>query len=93
MDRLVLLRQNINEIDIQIQSLLLERFKLVSDVAKIKKELNLPIEDLAFEKIKVEELIGNMINSSDLEKEFFKALILQIMNQSKLIQKDILENK
>lgn len=84
--RLKQLRDNIDEIDRQIIRLLEKRFDVVEEIAKLKKNQGLKIEDGDREA----DVLKNWINaSSKIETKFLKRLIGSILDYSKYIQSKV----
>lgn len=77
-------RIEINKIDKEIVHLLEERFNLVVEIGKYKKENNIPIYDEEREKIVISNCINHLNN-----KEFSKQIVniyKQIINSSKELE-------
>ncbi len=80
------LRDRIDRIDEEIINLLVRRFQTSEDIAKIKKELHLEIEDERRE----EDVIRNCKRASGgrLDDEFLEQLMNLILSKSKEIQRE-----
>ncbi len=77
------LRKKINSIDGKIIHLLCKRFEAVEEVAKVKKNLGLDVNDEARER----EVIQNCKRAAkNLDEEFVEELARLILAQSKKIQ-------
>lgn len=71
------LRKRIQEIDVEIVSLLRQRMNVVLEIGKIKTDMNLPIQD----KIREQQVISNVLNlpHDPIDSDSLKALFQHIM--------------
>ena len=79
------LRNSIDKVDDQIFDLILKRFDYVEKIGRIKKKMNLPVNDKAREEIIIERLserLSNKIDSTEIKK-----IIGPIISISKDIQR------
>ena len=79
------LRNSIDKVDDQIFDLILKRFDYVEKIGNIKKEMNMPVDDKAREKIIIERLsekLSTKINHNEIKK-----IIGPIISISKDIQR------
>ena len=81
-------RQDINEIDAQIKELLNKRFDCSQRVAEIKHKENLPI----FHPEREQQILDSILESGGEYAEYICEIYKSIMEQSKALQKIILEN-
>lgn len=89
MSRLDEIRNEIDSVDSSIIELLLKRRNLSLEVAKYKKENNIPIFD---EKREAEKLLSVGDNTDDVsEKEYLERIFISIMLESKMVQRDFIE--
>ena len=72
------IRKKIDAIDRNILTSLEERFELVNDVARIKKDKNLPIID----KQREDEVIKSKYGLTDLPEEFVAKLFRLIIDEA-----------
>ncbi len=82
------IRANINQIDCEIVQLLAQRQQIVLQIAKIKKDKNLPLRDIKRE----QELLDYLIQYAKeqellLKPEYITQIFKQIMAESLDIQK------
>jgi len=80
------LREKITGIDNEILELLEDRMELSKEVAEVKKENNMFIEDLNRE----DEIIGQRKLHTSLEEDFVESLMKVIIKESKKIQTKIM---
>lgn len=80
-------RQRIDEIDEQIVSLLEERYDCVSNIARIKKENNIPVFDTTREEAVLEK-IRQMVSNDDYSES-----IVETFNQIMMVSKDYQKGK
>lgn len=78
------LREKINIVDDKIMELLLERFLIVKDIGKYKKQNNIPILDSSREQ-KIYSKIEDIYLLDD-HRKYIKKIYTEIMTQSKNIQ-------
>lgn|GEM_PF-1266703 len=79
------MREEIDEIDRKIIKLLERRFQIVNEIAKLKRELGLRIEDNEREA----SIIENCKKSSkELDEEFIEELMRLVISHSKKIQEE-----
>ena len=81
------LRNSIDKVDDQIFDLILKRFDYVEKIGNLKKEINMPVDDKAREKIIIERLsekLSTKINYKEIKK---------IIGPIILISKDIQRRK
>lgn len=79
-------RNKIDEIDDEFTKLFNERFKIIEEIIKYKKENNLPILDSNREK----EILNNNLNKIDLKyQKYFKEVYLKLLEESKKFQKEV----
>ncbi|MDG6881337.1 P-protein [Phocoenobacter uteri] len=81
-------RANINQIDCEILQLLAQRQQIVLQIAKIKKDKNLPLRDVKRE----QELLDYLVRYAKeqellLEPEYITQMFKRIMAESLSIQK------
>ena len=79
------LRNSIDKIDDQIFDLILKRFDYVEKIGNIKKEMNMPVDDKAREKIIIERLSEKL--STKINYKEIKKIIGPIISISKDIQR------
>tara|TARA_B100000315_G_C14587999_1_gene594184 strand:- start:1227 stop:1496 length:270 start_codon:yes stop_codon:yes gene_type:complete len=79
-------RSEIDRIDQEIMQLLCKRFKVVSKIAKTKKNLGIDIEDVARE----EDVLANWRKETKnvLDDDFLEQFKTLILKQSKKIQRN-----
>jgi monofunctional chorismate mutase len=78
------LRKEIDEIDRKIIELLKRRFEIVSEIARLKKDLGMDIKDDEREKA----IIENCKKVAPGMEDFVEELMRLIINQSKKVQKN-----
>jgi chorismate mutase len=79
------LREKIDEIDRDIIGLLRKRFEIVGDIARLKGDLQLKVEDDQRER----DIIENCKRAAKgLDEEFVEELMRLILSQSKKIQEE-----
>jgi chorismate mutase len=86
------IRKHIDRIDNVIINALAERMSVMPDVAKIKKENNIPITDEARE-IAIMDKLKKIAAEHGLDESFVEEVFLSMFNESKRIQADIVEKK
>lgn len=79
MERIELLRREIDGIDKGILELLQERVKAARKIGDIKRDKGMEIEDVERE----EKILNNILNSTDLSKEFVEDLFRKIIEHCK----------
>ena len=79
------LRNSIDKVDDQIFDLILKRFDYVEKIGKIKREMNMPVDDKAREKIIIERLSEKL--STKINYKEIKKIISPIISISKDIQR------
>jgi len=79
MERIKLLRGEINGIDKGILELLEERVKAAKKIGEIKRGGGIEIEDIEREK----EILKNILDSTNLDKEFVEDLFRRIIEYCK----------
>ena len=79
------LRNSIDKVDDQIFDLILKRFDYVEKIGNIKKEMNMPVDDKAREKIIFERLSEKL--STKINYKEIKKIIGPIISISKDIQR------
>jgi len=80
------LRNQIDQTDKRITSLLLERYKIVKKIADIKRKNNILIEDREREKQIMEKLTSDP-SLDDSQKTYILSILLKIHEVSKDVQK------
>ena len=78
------LRNRIDKVDDQIFDLIIKRFDYVKKIGKVKKEMNMPVDDKAREEIIIERLSEKL--SSKINYKQIKKIISPIISISKDIQ-------
>ncbi len=86
------IRKHIDRLDNVIINALAERMSLMPDVAKHKKEHNIPITDEERE-IAIMKKLKNIAAEHGLDKGFVEEIFLSVFNESKRIQSEIVEGK
>ncbi|MDI6737054.1 MAG: chorismate mutase [Nanoarchaeota archaeon] len=81
-------REYIDNIDKEIIKLLARRFSIAKEIAKIKKEQSLPIQNNEREEEVIKKAIENLKEQGYDDEEFARGLFTIIMNKSKEIQKE-----
>jgi len=79
MERIEVLRREIDGIDKGILELLEERVKAAKKIGEIKREGGMEIEDLEREG----EILDNILNSTNLNKEFIEDFFRKIIEYCK----------
>lgn len=87
------LREDIDKIDNGILQLVAKRMKPAKEIAEIKKNNNLPLEDKKREDELIKSRIKKMKELGFDDAEFVKQLFTLLMGKSKEIQKGIMEKK
>lgn len=84
-------RQQIDQIDQELVQLMEKRFNIVLEIAKIKKELNIAIENQNREQIVINQAIEQLH-----DKKYSAAISLffeDVMNRSKELQEEFLNEE
>ncbi len=84
-ERIIKLRQQIDEIDENILSLLKERMEISAQVGELKSELDVPIEDSNREKMIIERLTQHA--EGTLTEEQLIRIFTLVFKSSKQVQK------
>ena len=79
------LRNSIDKVDDQIFDLILKRFDYVEKIGNIKREMNMPVDDKAREKIIIERLSEKL--STKINYKEIKKIIGPIISISKDLQR------
>lgn len=79
-------REEINRIDDEMKKLFIERMEIVADVAKYKKENNLPIFDAKREASMKDRLSSDL----DILKPYYLNFLEVMLKESKEYQKEML---
>ena len=79
MERIEVLRREIDGIDKGILELLEERVKAAKKIGEIKREKGMEIEDVDREG----EILNNILNSTNLNREFVEDLFRRIIEHCK----------
>lgn len=80
------LRKEIDDIDRKIIELLAKRFSIAKEIAKLKKDQNLPIQDKEREEEVIKNAINNLKANGFDDAQFAKDLYAVIMKKSKEVQ-------
>ncbi len=83
-------REQLDSIDLEIIKLFEKRMSIIKDVAKYKKENNLPILDETREKMMLQKNLKKL-NNAEL-KEYYKAILKTYLDVSKKYQIEIIIN-
>jgi chorismate mutase len=86
------IRKHIDRIDNVIINALAERMSVMPEVAKIKKENNIPITDEERE-IAIMNKLKKVAAEHGLDESFVEEIFLSTFNESKRIQAEIIEKK
>ncbi|MBU2637899.1 MAG: chorismate mutase [Nanoarchaeota archaeon] len=81
-------REEIANIDKAIIELIARRLSIAKEIAKIKKDNNLPIQDKGREEEVIQNAVKSLKEQGYDDPEFVKALYTLIMKKSKEIQKE-----
>lgn len=84
-------RQKINEIDDKIIELIVQRFKLVKEVAFHKFKNNLPLKDTEREKALIEDRNAKFEKLGFKDTDFTNSLYSLIINKSIKLQKNYIK--
>ena len=76
------LRKKIDDIDQQIVKLLDQRMQLCAMIGQIKKQKDLPVENIGRE----EEILNNIRKSNLTHTNHIQSIMLSILNESKDLQ-------
>lgn len=82
------LREQIDKIDEDILKLLLKRMECSRFIAKIKYEKNISIYD----EMREQEIFDDIKIKSEDNYEYVLPIFLEILNSSKILQKNIIKN-
>ncbi|MEM3702852.1 MAG: aminotransferase class I/II-fold pyridoxal phosphate-dependent enzyme [Candidatus Bathyarchaeia archaeon] len=85
-----ILRKEVESITVEIFRLIRKRFNLVKKIAEAKMRSGLPVEDVNTER-KLKEIISKECESSSLNPEFGLRLLNLLIEESKNVQKGIIE--
>ncbi|ABR56491.1 chorismate mutase [Methanococcus aeolicus] len=91
-DRLNIIRNRINEIDEQLIKLMAERTQFAGEIANLKSELNMPINDEEREH-HIKETIKSLCNKYDFDSNLSLEILTLLMEHSKELQKKACEKK
>lgn len=80
------LRKEIDDIDRKIIELLAKRFSIAKEIAKLKKDQNLPIQDKEREEEVIQKANENLKQQGYDDKKFTKEIYAVIMKKSKEVQ-------
>ncbi len=83
------LREKITGVDNEILEILEERMELAKEIAEIKKESNMPLEDAKRE----DEIIRQRKLHTSLDGEFVESLMKVIIKESKKVKTEIMEKE
>lgn len=81
-------RKKLDEIDADLLELLAKRMSLIETLAEYKKYNKLPIMDMKRES-QVLKKLSEMAKKKKLNPEFVEKIFVQILDESKRIQRDI----
>jgi len=84
------IRKHIDRLDTVLITTLAERFSLMPEIARLKKESNLPI----FQEKREQEIMKNLLaiaEKNGLEKSFVEEVFLSVFNEAKRIQHNIIK--
>lgn len=79
------LREEINNLDQELIEILEERFALCEEIAEIKKDAGLKVED----KSREADILKTKINQTSMNPEFVKNIFALIFAESKSLQEKI----
>lgn len=80
-------REEIDNIDRELIELIARRLSIAKDIAKIKKDQDIPIQNKEREEEVIQKAVENMKDKGYDEKEFMKELYNLIMKKSRELQK------
>ncbi|MFA5887383.1 MAG: chorismate mutase [Candidatus Nanoarchaeia archaeon] len=80
-------REKIDLIDKQIAELVAKRLSIAKEIAKIKRNDNLSVENKQREEEVIKNAVNNLKSNGYDDAKFAKALYAVLMNKSKEIQK------
>lgn len=83
------LREKMTLIDNELLEIIEERIELAKEIAEVKVENNMPMEDLK----KEEEIIKQRKMHTSLDGEFVESLMTLLISESKKAQNKMLEEK
>lgn len=92
MVELTALRKEIDALDKEIVSLIIKRFDIVNGVAKYKIENNMEVFDPKREDLIIENKISQFKEAGLDDPKFVSELFHLLMDKSKDLQKDIINN-
>ncbi|RLI05915.1 hypothetical protein DRO26_00720 [Candidatus Bathyarchaeota archaeon] len=82
------IRRKIDDIDEKIVRLLVERFKLVAEVFRIKQKQGLPIVDVKREN-QILTRVGTFAEKEGIKKEFMEEIFRKILDSSVKFEKTL----
>ena len=85
-------RREISELDTILVKVLLKRLSLCQDIAYIKKDLNLPILNLAREDQILKKVMDQCKKDPHL-KDYVVDILQQVMNSSKKLQEKVTQDQ
>lgn len=87
-DDLNRIRDKIRRLTGEIIELSWERMKLVDEVVKVKKKLNLPIEDLDVER-KLKDYISNLCIEKQIDLDYASKILNLLLEEAKKRQRKL----
>jgi chorismate mutase len=91
-ERLNTIRNRINEIDEQLIKLMAERTQFAGEIASLKSELNMPINDEDRE-LHIKETIKTLCSKYGFDSNLSLEILTLLMNHSKELQKNHMKRK
>ncbi len=88
MNKIEKLREEIDEIDSMIAELIVRRFKVVENIAKVKKEMNMNLVDMEREKEIYNRYYEKL--SKHVSRDFVENLVSLILEESKRLQRKLI---
>lgn len=88
MNKIEKLREEIDEIDDMIAELILRRFKVVENIAKVKKEMKMGLVDTEREKEIYNRYYTKL--SKHVSRDFVENFVSLILEESRRLQKKII---
>ena len=82
------IRDKIRKLTGEIIELSWERMKLVDEVVKVKKKLNLPIEDLDVER-KLKDYISNLCIEKQIDLDYASKILNLLLEEAKKRQRKL----
>jgi len=82
-------RKKLDTIDQKMKELFLERMEVVKEIAKYKKQHNLPVEDQSRENQMFQELFVN----DPILKDLYTKFLLEIIAVSKIYQETLMKEE